>query len=292
MTGSRENGLNLDDDNDPDKPAHHIVLRNIRVEKVGPKGNVDGIKLSGIDDFLVIGCSVQQWGSGGSAMDLVGCHRGTIVDCSFRKGGENAVQMKGGSADITVRKCLFEDAGDRAVNIGGLTANEAFRPRLANFPANGWYEAKGIVVEGCTIIRGEAAVAFVNADAAVVRYNTIYLPEKYALRILEERVGPGFIPCRNGTFENNIVVFRSEKWADGGINIGAYTSPKTFKFIGNLWYCEDQPDRSEPKLPSPEMKGLIGMNPRFVDAAKGDFSVPADSPARGRGALALPIPAK
>lgn len=289
ITGSRENGLNIDDDNDPDKPAHHITLRNIIIKDIGPKGNVDGIKLSGVSDFLITDCTVERWGSSGSAIDMVGCHRGMIVGDIFRKGGENAVQTKGGSTDITIRKCRFEDAGDRAVNIGGITADEAFRPRLKTFPPNGRYEAKDIRVEGNTFIRGEAAVAFVGVDGAVVRYNTIYQSEKYAIRILQERpTSAGFLPCRNGVFENNLVVFRSDKWADGGINIGPDTTPKTFQFSGNLWYCEDQPGRSEPRLPSAETNGVIGKNPLFIDPAKGDFGVGPDSPARGRGAHALP----
>jgi hypothetical protein len=235
----------------------------------------------------VTNCTIERWGSGGSAIDLVGCHDGLIVGCTFRKAGENGVQVKGGSSAIAIRKCLFEDAGDRAVNIGGLTGDDSFRPPLKSLPADRKYEAKDVFVEGCTIIRGEAAIAFVNVDGAVVRYNTIYRPEKYAVRILQERVGSGFIPCRLGTFENNVVTFRSEKWLDGGINVGKDTAPKSFRFAGNLWYCEDRPARSEPKLPTVETKGVVGKNPQFTDPAKGDFSFPADSPATGKGAGAF-----
>jgi hypothetical protein len=288
ISGSSDNGLNIDDARNPRQPAHHITLRNIRVMDIGPKGNSDGIKLSGLDDFKLIDCTVERWGSSGSAIDMVGCHRGTIQNCSFRTGGENAVQMKGGSADITVARCRFEDCGDRAVNIGGFTGFDEFRPPLAGFPVNGRYEAKDIRVEGCTFLRGEAAVAFVNVDGAVVRYNTFYLPQKYVIRILQERVAPGFIPCRNGVFEKNVVVFRTDKWATGGVNVGADTLAKTFKFADNVWYCEDQPGRSAPQLPAPETDGVIGQDPRFKDPAKGNFEVPADSPARGRGAAGLP----
>ena len=37
--------------------------------------------------------------------------------CTFRDGGDNAVQTKGGSADILVEKSRFENAGQRGVNI-------------------------------------------------------------------------------------------------------------------------------------------------------------------------------
>jgi hypothetical protein len=293
IEGASDNGLNMDDAGNPDKPTHHITLRNIVVRDIGPKGNHDAFKLSGVDDFLVENCTFERWGSGeGSAIDMVGCHRGTIAGCTFRKGGANAVQMKGGSSDITIRKCRFEDAGERAVSMGGFTENNFFRPRLKEMPEKGKYETKNITVEGCTFVGGEAAVAFVGVDGAIVRYNTIYRPEKFALRILQEKTGDGFLACRNGVFERNIVVFRSGSWVDGGVNIGPDTEPKTFKFAENLWYCEDQPEKSAPQLPAVEKDGVIGKNPFFKDPAKGDFGVGSDSPAREIGAHALPNKAK
>jgi hypothetical protein len=288
VSGAGGNGLNIDDGDAPDQPAHHITLRNVRVRDTGPKGNSDGIKLSGVDDFVVENCTVERWGSGGSAIDMVGCHRGLVSGCTFRKGGANGVQAKGGSSAVTVRACRFEDAGERAVNLGGSTGDASFRPRLKDFPENARYEAKDLRVEGCTFVGGGAAVAFVGVDGAVVRYNTIYRPGRYAVRILQEKTGAGFVPCRNGVFENNVVVFRSDAWVTGGVNVGADTAPKTFTFAGNLWYCEDRPGRSEPQLPTAEANGVVGKNPRFVDPAKGDFAVGPDSPARDRGAHALP----
>lgn len=288
ITGAAGNGLNIDDAGDPDRPSHHITLRNLRVHDIGPKGNVDGIKLSGVDDFRLEDCTVERWSSGGSAIDMVGCHRGVISGCSFRKGGSNAVQAKGGSVEITIRQCRFEDAGERAVNLGGSTGDAYFRPRLSAFPERGRYEAKDLRVEGCTFVRGGAPVVFVGVDGAVVRYNTFYRPGRYAIRILQETTAAEFVPCRNGVFENNVVVFQSGEWVSGGVNIGPNTAPKTFRFAGNLWYCEDRRARSQPNLPTLETGGTVGEDPRFIDPAKGDFGVSHDSPARTRGAHALP----
>jgi hypothetical protein len=292
LTGPKDNALNIDDAGRPDRPAHHITLRNLRVSNVGPRGNHDGIKLSGVDDFLVVDCTVDRWGSTGSGVDMVGCHRGVLNRCTFKHGGANGVQMKGGSSEITVHGCRFEDSGERAVQVGGSTDVASFRPPVNELPAGGKYEAKAVRVEGCTFVGGQAAVAFTGADGATVRFNTIYRPENYALRILQENTGPGFVPCRNGAFENNVVVFRSEKWQDDGINIGPNTAPQTFKFARNLWYCEDRPDRSTPKRPTAEADGVVGKDPQFRDAAKGDFGVKPGSPAADRGAHALPKPGR
>jgi hypothetical protein len=292
FAGASGNGLNIDDAGDPDKPSHHITLRNLRIRDIGPKGNSDGVKLSGVDDFTVEDCTVERWGSGGSAIDMVGCHRGVIAECTFRKGGANGVQAKGGSSDVAVRRCRFEDAGERAVNLGGSTGDDYFRPRLKDFPKGDRYEAKGVRVEGCTFVGSSAAVAFVGVDGATVRYNTIYRPGRYAVRILQEKTGSGFVPCRNGVFERNVVVFRSDAWATGGVNVGGNTAPDTFTFADNLWYCEDRPDRSAPTLPTAEKGGVTGKDPGFKDAAKGEFGVGRDSPAGDRGAHALPAESK
>jgi hypothetical protein len=84
----RGNGLNIDDGGTLDRPSHHILLRNLVIRDIGPTGNRDGIKLSGVDDFRVEGCTVERWGSGGSGIDMVGCHRGEIVGCTFLHGLE------------------------------------------------------------------------------------------------------------------------------------------------------------------------------------------------------------
>ena len=81
LVGARVNGLNIDDGGTITRPSHHLVLEGLKVRDVGPRGNRDGIKLSGVDDFLVVNCTVERWGSGGSGVDMVGCHRGLFADC-------------------------------------------------------------------------------------------------------------------------------------------------------------------------------------------------------------------
>ena len=65
------NGLNIDDGGTTGG-AHHVVLRGLRVQDIGSRGNEDAIKLSGIDDFEVVNCTVERWGSGGSAIETDG----------------------------------------------------------------------------------------------------------------------------------------------------------------------------------------------------------------------------
>ena len=281
LTGARQNGINIDDGGSYETPAHHVVLRNVTVRKIGSDGNHDGIKLSGLDDFMIENCTVERWGRKGSGIDMAGCHRGVIQGSTFRDGDDtlgNAVQTKGGSSEITIRRCRFEDAGGRAINIGGSTGAPYFRPK------NAGYEAKNILVEDCTFIGSMAPIAFVGVDGAVVRYNVIYRPTRWVLRILQENRANGLVPCRGGKFVNNIIVYRS-KDLSRTVNLGDKTEPKSFEFAENVWYLEDRPERSRAsvRLPTPERNGVYGIDPGFVDPARGNLQLKKSSPVRGAG---------
>lgn len=285
ITGAPSNGINIDDGGTFETPSHHVVLRDVVVRACGGRGNDDGIKLSGVDDFVVESCTVERWGRGGSAVDMVGCRRGLIDRCTFHDDehnpASNGVQAKGGSRDVTIRRCRFEHAGQRAVNIGGSTGLAYFRPRPEGF------EAKDIVVEGCTFIGSQAPIAFVGADGAVVRFNTFHRPGKWVVRILQETREPGFAPCRGGVFADNLVVYRRGDVATA-VNVGPGTAPETFRFERNFWFAIDDPQRSAPTLPVTERDGAGGADPLFVDAANGDLRLREGSPARSHGAQALP----
>lgn len=280
IEGAEGNGLNIDNGGRADGAAHHIVVSNVAIRGIGPRGNCDGLKLSGVDDFLVQDCSFQHWGDGGSAIDMVGCHRGEIRGCRFQHergdNGASGVQAKGGSAQIAVRHCRFVNAGSRAVNIGGSTGLEFFRPTSAN------YEAQDITVEDCTFVGSMAPIAFVGVDGALVRYNTIYGPARWVVRILQETTGQRFVPCRNGQFTNNVIAFRSDQLR-AAVNVGSGTLPETFTFADNHWYCLDNPARSRPDLPVAETRGHYGQHPRFVNEGQHSVMLAPDSPIQDAG---------
>jgi hypothetical protein len=193
---------------------------------------------------------------------MVGCHRGVIEGSTIRHTSPpncTGVQCKGGSSEIAIRGNRFEFAGGRAINIGGNTGRQFFRPGLKAGAAQA--EARDIVVEGNTFVGGLCAVAFAGVDGAIVRFNTIDRPERWALRIVQENRAQGFVACRRGQFTDNVVVFDSRRWSEGGVNIGAGTAPETFTFARNWWYCADRPARSTPKLPVTEVAGVYGQEP-------------------------------
>jgi hypothetical protein len=272
FTKLAHNGLNIDDGSATAKPesAHHVTLRRLRISDIGSEGNHDGIKLSGLWDFTVVDCTIERWGTkGGSGIDMVGCHRGVIESSVIRHTNPEApnctgVQCKGGTSEVVIRRNRFEHAGGRGVNIGGSTGLQYFRPPLV--PAGEHAEARDIRVEGNTFVGAMTPVAFAGVDGAIVRFNTIERPARWAFRILQENKAAGFVPSRNGQFTDNVIRFESTRWSEGGVNIGGGTAPGTFTFARNWWYCVDRPEQSEPKLPTAETGGVYGKNP---DEAKG-----------------------
>lgn len=283
FTGAKVNGLNIDDGGSRENPAKGIVLRNLIITDVGPQGNRDGIKLSGVDAFTVADCRVERWGNGGSGIDMVGCHDGTVEGSVFEHDPAtsvqaNGVQTKGGSSGIAIRRCRFISAGGRGVNVGGSTGAAYMRP------ANPGFEAREITVEDCYFANVMAPVAFVGVDGALVQHNTLYHPGKWALRILQENRAAELAPCRKGVFADNLIVFRSAEMSEA-VNVGAGTEPASFTFARNAWFCEDKPGESKRRvrLPGTEKDGIYGDDPKLRSPGAGDFRKAPDSPVRQAG---------
>lgn len=257
ISGQRSNGLNLDDGGVRNHAMQNVTIEHLTVTDIGPRGNVDPIKCSGLQDLTIRSCTIAGWG--GQGIDLVGCHRVLITNCSFTgKDGfthSAGVQCKGGSEDVVIEKCKFQNAGERPINAGGSTGIPYFRPPGAK------YEARRIVIRENQISGSLCACAFVGVDGAQFENNTVEYPERWIFRILQETNADGFIPCRNVRISNNRIVFRrSQVRVD--VNIGGGTEPETFAFSGNQWFAEDRPERSKPALPTEETNGKYGQDPR------------------------------
>jgi len=268
FTRLSQNGLNIDDGNTAagSAGAHHVTLHRLRISDIGADGNNDGIKLSGVWDFAVSNCTIERWGTrGGSAIDLVGCHRGRITANLIRHNipappNCTGVQAKGGSSNIVIQGNRFEHAGGRGVNLGGSTGLAYFRPALS--PNEDHAEARDLIVEGNHFIGGLSAVAFVGVDGAIVRFNTIEKPARWPMRILQENKTPGFVPSRRGHFSDNLIIVDSNRALEA--NVGAGTAPESFLFARNAWYNAETPERSRPNLPTTEADGIYGTPPEAV----------------------------
>ena len=249
------NGFNFDDAGRLDEPVRGVVIEDLIVRLTGPSGNHDGIKMSGLVGFEVKGCRIEGWG--GSAIDMVGCRDGKVTGCVLRglEGHDqmSGIQMKGNTRGITVSGTRFENAGLRAINLGGSTGKPYFRPKVTRF------EASDIRIVHNVFIGGQCAVAFVTADQGEVGHNLILRPEKWAFRILQEQPVPEFGACRNGRVYRNIIVFPENNRV--AVNVGPNTGAETFVFRENAWFHEG--GRHRPQLPVDEQGAVHGTDPQL-----------------------------
>jgi hypothetical protein len=276
--GQTGNGLNIDDGGSPETPAHHVIIEVCNWPSINATGNNDMLKISGLDSFTIRSCTFYNGSPGGSLIDMVGCHNGMITENHFENGGSNSIQAKGGTRYIRIERNFFVDGGLRTINIGGSTGIPYFRPIDAN------YEASDILVYSNHFLRSQAPIAYVGAVHCHVVNNTIYGPEKWAIRILQETTDARFLQCGDNSFVNNIV-YVTNAAASPTINIGPNTRPETFTFRNNLWYNESNPNWPGPNLPAPETGGIIGSDPMFVGgiAFGRNVSLLPGSPAIGAG---------
>lgn len=257
ISGQTGNGLNLDDGGDLASPVTGITLDRLEISDIGPSGNHDGIKCSGLDKLTIRDCTITGWG--GQGIDFVGCHHSLITGCRFiGKEGFTAsagIQLKGGTSDVVVEKCRFTNAGERPLNLGGSTGLPFFRPQGEK------HEAARLIARDNVIEGSLCAAAFVGVDGAEFSGNTILFPTKWIFRILQETNEPGFVPCRNVVVRDNRIIFRRAQ-VQIEVNVGGGTSPETFRFERNQWFAEDKPSSSTPKLPTAEQDGVYGTDPR------------------------------
>ena len=266
-------GINIDDGGSYDTPSDNIVLRNMHFRNIGDGGNNDCLKISGVDNFYIEDSEFENCNQG-EAIDMVGCHDGVITGNYFHDIPRNAMNTKGGTANILIHGNRFIDISQRAINAGGSTGTAYFRP------LNATYEGNEIQVVANIFVRtGSTPVAFVGCDTCVFANNTIIEPQQYIARILEENTDR--TAGAYGYFINNIIVFNTSQ-VSTFVNVGAGTNPVTFTFDSNLWYAQDDNSFSGPTFGSgipPETNSVIQQDPNLNT----DYSIPADSPAVGQG---------
>ena len=275
IQGHTANGMNIDDAGTFDSPTHHIRITNCIFRNIHASGNNDLLKLSGLDYFEITKCSFLKGAARGSGIDMVGCHYGLIADNEFENLGSNSIQAKGGSFEIEILRNHFKNGGARAINLGGSTGLQFFRPQ------NATTETERITVMANVIEGSETAIAYVGCTQVKVYNNTILFPKKWVVRILQETVNPArFLPSGNNAFFNNIVVIDNNVSTE--VNIGPNTASNTFSFENNLWYKSTNANWQGPNLPGNVVKQLI-TNPQIISGSL--YKIDRSSPAVGYGKL-------
>ena len=263
-------GIVVGDGESFDTPSHHIVLEDLSISEIGPEGDRDALRLAGVTDFVVRRSRFEAWG--GSAIDVVGCRRGVIEDCEFtgREGfdTQRGVRIRGGSSNILLRASFFRWAGYEVVGIGGKTPAGSFRAPGATT------EAAHVEVAGNRILGGSIPITWNTAQGGRVHHNTILMPLGWIVRIAQENDAEAMLPCANGRFDRNLVVYGRR--APLFISTGENMLPRTFVFGSNAWYAVQ--GSSKPRLPIPETDGVYGVDPKVSMLRNSEYRRQSDDP--------------
>jgi len=271
------NGVNIDDGGNYTTPAKHITVRNNIFRDMAASGNNDLLKMSGVDSFLIEKCLFLNGGSGGSGVDFVGCHYGVVQDNEFDNSGTSGIQNKGGTQFIRIQRNTFRNISQRALNLGGSTGLSFFRPPLSN-PIVDAFEAADLEVFANIFIGCWAPIAYVGSVRVNVSNNTFFQPENWVIRILQETTEPGFLPCGDNTFNNNIIYLPNDITE---VNVGSNTDPNSFIISNNLWFNASSSSWM-PILPVTDPSQIVD-DPIFTDISIEDFHLSGSSPAIGSG---------
>ena len=150
-------------------------------------------------------------------------------------------------------------------------------------PKAGEYEASDIEVTGNRFTGSMAPIAWVGSKNGHVHHNTIYLPEKWVGRILQENTEEPFKPCSDGRFDNNVIVY--DRRVRVFFNVGGKTAPDSFSFRGNAWFQLGGENPPRPQLPTTETNGVYQVDPQLENAGTEVMRVTtSDERVKGKGA--------
>lgn len=196
------NGICLGEPGDSPEPGHvssNIQLRNIGVFRTGPRGQRHGLLIARSSEVHIENCRIEGWG--GSGIELVACRDVTVRRCRLKglddHGQINGIRVRAASQRVQIEQCRLEDAGQCALSAGGLSDLREFQPPITSSAASGSAcEASQVQMENCTIVGGQIAIAFINANDCLARNNTIVRPRRCVMALLDQHDDPRISPGR------------------------------------------------------------------------------------------------
>ena len=138
----------------------------------------------------------------------------------------------------------------------------------------GDFEARDVEVAGNRFVRGLSSVAFATSQGGRAHHNTIYLPQRWAWRILQDNSEEPFLPTHDGVVEHNLIVFDENMVSF--VNVGGGTAADTFTFHHNAWFNID--GNRTPNLPVEETDGLYNVDPELSDPGTEHMRIGSDDP--------------
>jgi hypothetical protein len=258
------NGINIDDGGFQ-RLSTRLVIRRVIVRR----GGGHAIKFAGVDGFLIDSVTLEDWGNGHAGFNLIGAHNGIVQHSVVRRtdtSGGFGLKVEGGSTNVAIRANRFENAGERAIQFGGVVGLDPFRTRTTEGAT-----AERVAAEGNVIVSNGAdgegirsAVAFIGARDAEFRFNLVFRPAVFVGRVLREGSHPAAADAHGRVFRNNVIVWYEGDFSPAhAFNVGAETFPEALEFRANRWVNLSPHGASEVLLPTKEQEPSYGFDPGF-----------------------------
>jgi hypothetical protein len=267
----------------PPERSRNILINNVAISKIGPRGQRHGVFLSALNDVRILGLRVEGWG--GSAIEITACNDVSITTSTFR-GLEDHTQFCGvraraGAERISITDCRFDNAGDFVICMGGKSSPDDFVPPVApEAPTASIPEVANMQVDRCKIIGGMCPLALIHAEHCALRASTIVRPHRCVIAVLNESPDVRVKPSARNTFGYNLTVWQSgdltrlAEIADGANDAVALED--------NLWWSNETPEDRAKLGPLPgkdPLRQVFDVDPKLNEGFK-----PSEPAAQAYGA--------
>lgn len=266
-----------------------ISIRDVVIRRTGREGVRHGLWLVDLEDVEIENVTIDGWS--GAGMEIHGCRRVHINDCQLTGRDEFSehfgLRLRGGTNQVWVKDCAFEDAGEIVLAIGWRTGVEDFYPPLEPSPTervlerNKRFEVDQVQVRQCVVQGGTCAAAFKHAGTVQFRSNTIHRPRLTVFAFDAPHDDPRLADNKKVIIGSNLIV-----WQPGDVQhlamFGASAKPDGIRLERNLWWSESLEEQLDKLGPMP------GKNPAVqitdVDPQLNDDLVPTNNAATLYGA--------
>ena len=263
ISGATIHGIAIDDEpraEDGQPFNANIILRNLKVEETGPKGQRDAISLSGVTNVQINSSVIEGWA--GAAVNMVACSQITL-DALRTIALEDHTQffgvtMRAGCAQIMIKNSRFEKTANAGIFVGGTTDLTHFRPAIPDVVSPGSVsEVSGLIIDHCLFLHCTRPFDFAHAADWSIRQNTIVRPVDLILSLRLEQQSDKFNRGGRGMLGLNLMIWEPGELTrlalvDESINL------RNFQLGRNLLWSTD----------TPEDRGKLGALPQSKTGAE------------------------
>jgi hypothetical protein len=275
ITGATINGLTVSPPSvrttadEPGRWRCDLTLRDLTVERTGPTGRRDAIRIAGVSHVDLQRCAVEGWG--GAAIDILDSEHVKIDSCRMQGLADHSqdagIQVRGGSEQVRISNCTLREPGRFGLRIGGpgepdpvgglpAPSGPAARPDRTG-------QASRVNISRCVIEAAVCPISFSGSRRCTVRNVTIIRPLWWVVAVdipVEDGQSLPAVSSKHLVFSSNLIT-----WEPGEVRAlfktGPNYEPRTLILEQNIWWSPSDPEAMSKLARWPETPAF----PQIVD---------------------------